>query len=211
MKKLLFIPLLLLVLLFCAGASAEEPHEHDWAVQHNGDYHWIRCRICGEETEKEPHFVLCNDENPTECFACGMTKSQGANLDTVMHYVPDDAVDHNELFHWHYCLLCGAIADIGLHESSCLSPETCTVCWATVEEGAVIPYTPHTWSLAWDQNGHFEQCSSCGRCNQVCPMGLDVKQMTASGTHGVCTECIQCGACVDECPKKVLKYKMWRR
>ena len=56
-----------------------------------------------------------------------------------------------------------------------------------------------------------EQCSSCGRCNQVCPLGLDVKQMTASGTHGVCTECIQCGACVDECPKKVLKYKMWRR
>ena len=57
-----------------------------------------------------------------------------------------------------------------------------------------------------------EQCSSCGRCNQVCPMGLDVKQMTASGIHGVCTECIQCGACVDECPKKILKYKMvWRR
>ena len=57
-----------------------------------------------------------------------------------------------------------------------------------------------------------EHCISCGKCNQACPMGLDVRQMTASGTHGVCTECIQCGACVEECPKKVLKYMMiWRR
>jgi len=57
-----------------------------------------------------------------------------------------------------------------------------------------------------------EQCIACGKCNKVCPMGLDVKQMVAEGKNAKCTECIQCGACVDECPKKVLKYRMvWRR
>ena len=54
-------------------------------------------------------------------------------------------------------------------------------------------------------------CISCGKCNKVCPMGLDVKKMVAEGCNSKCTECIQCGACVDECPKKVLRYKMtWR-
>ena len=57
-----------------------------------------------------------------------------------------------------------------------------------------------------------EQCIACGKCNKVCPMGLDVKQMVAEGVNANCTECIQCGACVDECPKKALKYRMvWRR
>ncbi|MBO7703733.1 MAG: 4Fe-4S binding protein [Solobacterium sp.] len=56
-----------------------------------------------------------------------------------------------------------------------------------------------------------EQCISCGRCSKVCPMGLDVKELTAKGLNGTCTECIQCGACVDECPKQVLRYRMIRR
>ncbi|MBQ9007725.1 MAG: 4Fe-4S binding protein [Clostridia bacterium] len=57
-----------------------------------------------------------------------------------------------------------------------------------------------------------ERCVSCGKCNQVCPMGLDVRTMTEKGTHAKCTECIQCGACVDECPGKALKNRMnWRQ
>ena len=56
-----------------------------------------------------------------------------------------------------------------------------------------------------------DDCIACGRCSKVCPMGLDVKKMTANGLNSRCTECIQCGACVDECPKKVLKYSWkWR-
>ena len=55
-----------------------------------------------------------------------------------------------------------------------------------------------------------DRCVSCGKCNKVCPMGLDVKQMVAEGTNHKCTECIDCGACVDNCPKAALKYS-WRR
>ena len=58
----------------------------------------------------------------------------------------------------------------------------------------------------------IERCISCGKCNKVCPMGLDVRTMTQEGKNADCTECIQCGACMDECPGKVLKYRMcWRR
>lgn len=60
--------------------------------------------------------------------------------------------------------------------------------------------------------GDTERCVSCGRCNKVCPMGLDVRSMTKEGKNAKCAECIQCGACVDECPGKALKYRMsWRR
>ena len=57
-----------------------------------------------------------------------------------------------------------------------------------------------------------DKCVSCSRCNKVCPMGLDVKQMVRKDTYKSCLECIQCGACVDECPKKVLSYSMrWEK
>ena len=60
--------------------------------------------------------------------------------------------------------------------------------------------------------GDTERCVSCGRCNKVCPMGLDVRSMSKEGKNAKCAECIQCGACVDECPGKALKYRMsWRR
>lgn len=52
-----------------------------------------------------------------------------------------------------------------------------------------------------------ENCIACKRCNQACPMGLDVQYMVKQGGC-TSTECIQCGACIDACPKHVLHYRM---
>lgn len=52
-----------------------------------------------------------------------------------------------------------------------------------------------------------EKCIECHKCNQKCPMSLDVQSMVKDGHIGS-TECIQCGECVDTCPKKVLNYSM---
>lgn len=55
-------------------------------------------------------------------------------------------------------------------------------------------------------------CISCGKCNAVCPMGLDVKKMISCNYNSKCSECIQCGACIDNCPTRTIKYKfVWRR
>ena len=42
------------------------------------------------------------------------------------------------------------------------------------------------------------RCTSCGRCAQVCPMGVDVRQNTNS------PECIRCGHCQSACPTQAI-------
>lgn len=49
------------------------------------------------------------------------------------------------------------------------------------------------------------QCVNCKKCNQACPMSLEVQQMVhndAMEHH----EYILCGACIDSCPKKAISY-----
>ncbi len=54
------------------------------------------------------------------------------------------------------------------------------------------------------------RCVSCGRCNNACPMGIDVVNEMKDDVIGD-PECIQCGACVDSCPKGCLSYGMIER
>ncbi len=58
--------------------------------------------------------------------------------------------------------------------------------------------------------GKKDSCISCGKCNKVCPMGIDVMGETKHGIIGN-SECIQCGACIDNCPKNVLTYGVIER
>lgn len=56
-----------------------------------------------------------------------------------------------------------------------------------------------------------KNCVSCKKCNQACPMGLDVENMVQAGKNASRSECVQCGACVDTCPQKVLSYQFtWK-
>ena len=50
-----------------------------------------------------------------------------------------------------------------------------------------------------------EKGISCKKCNQKCPMGLNVVELVKNDCD-FGTECIQCGACVDNCPKKTLSF-----
>jgi ferredoxin-type protein NapH len=46
-------------------------------------------------------------------------------------------------------------------------------------------------------------CIDCKKCNQKCPMSIDVNSEAKSGgVHSM--DCILCGECVDNCPKNVL-------
>lgn len=54
-----------------------------------------------------------------------------------------------------------------------------------------------------------EKCISCKKCNQNCPMGLNVVELVRDD-HDFGAECIQCGSCVDHCPRKALSYGLKR-
>lgn len=54
------------------------------------------------------------------------------------------------------------------------------------------------------------RCISCGKCNNVCPMGIDVVNEAKNASIRN-LECIQCGACIDNCPKTILSYGMIER
>lgn len=55
-----------------------------------------------------------------------------------------------------------------------------------------------------------ENCVSCGKCNKICPMGIDIMSETKRGIISN-QECIQCGACIDNCPKCVLTFGVIER
>lgn len=54
------------------------------------------------------------------------------------------------------------------------------------------------------------KCVSCGKCSNVCPMGIDVKSEIEHGKI-INQECIQCGACIDNCPEIALTFGVIER
>ncbi len=48
-----------------------------------------------------------------------------------------------------------------------------------------------------------KKCISCGKCEKLCPMDVEVTSSSRKRKHG--TECILCMKCVEECPKNALK------
>lgn len=51
-----------------------------------------------------------------------------------------------------------------------------------------------------------DNCKNCKKCNQVCPMSLDVASMVQKGNM-FDTECILCGECIESCPTKAIQYQ----
>lgn len=50
-----------------------------------------------------------------------------------------------------------------------------------------------------------DECIECGRCSEVCPMGIDPSNYKEEGavTDG---DCIKCGKCVASCPQSCLAF-----
>ena len=51
-----------------------------------------------------------------------------------------------------------------------------------------------------------ESCIDCKKCNNKCPMSIDVNAAVKTGSVKS-YDCILCGECVDVCPKDVLGYR----
>jgi len=48
------------------------------------------------------------------------------------------------------------------------------------------------------------KCIKCGKCNETCPMDIDVKKYIENGQKITSTECIYCRNCVQICPAKAI-------
>jgi ferredoxin-type protein NapH len=50
------------------------------------------------------------------------------------------------------------------------------------------------------------KCVQCNRCNDICPMTIDVKGKAINGKNVQDIRCVGCGHCVDDCPTMNLNY-----
>jgi len=50
------------------------------------------------------------------------------------------------------------------------------------------------------------ECIKCGKCNQACPMAIDILSCARDGKPVIDLNCVGCGHCVDSCPKETLSY-----
>ena len=50
------------------------------------------------------------------------------------------------------------------------------------------------------------KCIQCGKCNDACPMSIDIKSQSQNGNTVTDLRCVGCGHCVDVCPTKTLSY-----
>ena len=50
------------------------------------------------------------------------------------------------------------------------------------------------------------RCVKCGRCDEVCPMSIPIRQGAVSGTDIRDIRCVGCGHCMDACPTGNLLY-----
>ncbi len=50
------------------------------------------------------------------------------------------------------------------------------------------------------------ECINCGKCDDICPMSIKIKDKAKIGKAVKDMNCVGCGRCVDNCPTKTLSY-----
>ncbi|MDA8228393.1 MAG: 4Fe-4S binding protein [Desulfitobacterium hafniense] len=83
------------------------------------------------------------------------------------------------------------------------------LCWMApfMVIGQIIREKLRLPGLRLKANSH--NCSSCQKCNSVCPMSLNVHGMVKSNSMSN-VDCILCGTCIDSCSNKALSYRLFR-
>jgi ferredoxin-type protein NapH len=55
-------------------------------------------------------------------------------------------------------------------------------------------------------NTNNTKCVQCNRCNETCPMSIDIKGKAINSKSVQDIRCVGCGHCIDECPTMNLSY-----
>lgn len=54
--------------------------------------------------------------------------------------------------------------------------------------------------------GDKEKCVKCGKCNDVCEMGIDIESQISQGVKIKDGQCVGCGFCISSCPANTLRF-----
>ena len=161
----------------CSKAGKGEiSHAYDWDNwQGDSTQHWVLCKDCGEEREREEHRISCVTG---QCRVCGK-KGNGK----ISHKYDLANIQFNETEHWLICEDCGEEEEHEKHWISCKTG-LCTACRQAGEGEITHNYD---WS-AWKSNEtqHWLVCQDCGEESERLEHNI-------SCTTGLCRACGQAG------------------
>ncbi|MBQ3431373.1 MAG: fibronectin type III domain-containing protein, partial [Clostridia bacterium] len=82
----------------------DKPHEHQYTLKHNADYHWQECS-CGQKVSYEEH--IYDNETDATCNVCGYVR--------VAPHTHQYTLKHNADYHWQECS-CGQKVSFAEHD-----------------------------------------------------------------------------------------------
>ena len=139
--------------VMCSQAGEGEIfHAYDWDNwQGDSTQHWVLCKDCGEEREREEHRISCVTGQCRVCDKEGNGK--------ISHKYDLANIQFNETEHWLICEDCGEEEEHEKHWISCKTG-LCTACRQAGEGEITHNYD---WS-AWKSNEtqHWLVCQDCG-------------------------------------------------
>ena len=175
-----------------------------WEWMMDEEYHWEKCTVCGDETEKVKHSggtPTCTTQG--NCGICG--KAYG-DLAEHQWYKEKDGVNH-----WDDCSICDAVKNIQPHSgpapTTCGEKATCVDCSMPFGEPAghsggtptctspafcqycSAPYgtvAPHQWVQQAGATHHWMKCKNCDATQG---------RVAHSGGTATCKEQAKCTVC----------------
>ncbi|MBR4086345.1 MAG: leucine-rich repeat domain-containing protein, partial [Clostridia bacterium] len=176
----------------------------DWQPMMDDEYHWEKCTVCGDETEKVKHSggtPTCTTQG--NCGICG--KAYGDLAEHQYYKTGDDA------YHWEQCFFCDATQNIESHSgpapTTCGTQAICVDCSAPFGEPAghsggtatctspafcqycSAPYgtvAPHQWVQQAGATHHWMKCKNCDATQG---------RVAHSGGTATCKEQAKCTVC----------------
>ncbi len=137
-----------------SGVEGNTGHSYNWEdAQYTTTEHWHICLDCGEEVDRDEHWLDCATGS---CHGCGQTGVEG----NVTHECDWESYQYDTDYHWRQCVNCGTEIEKWEHTLSCTTG-ACLECG----QSGVNGNTGHAcdWEDAqYTATEHWTICQECG-------------------------------------------------
>lgn len=123
--------------------------------------------------------------------------------------------------YWGYVLLSGdynssladLLSDIEVYKYLTIELLMAMFFWVVFKGRGYCYYCPLGTVLSWFSRlagqkikTDLSECINCGKCNEACPMGIEIRAFAREKKPVIDSLCVGCGHCVDVCPVETLEY-----